>query len=292
MNKLFRKITLMSGAACSFFLVSCQEEAIETAVQPAIKNQEVAQAPPIMLAELKLSKFDNDTIIYNPDGRIKQRVSVEGYSTYRTDYKYTNNSILASKYKNDILQWKSDWRLQNGRAVELTRKDYHVGGVMGEAVSHIDYQYNNQNQLLKLLINEGKKSTVTLSYDNLGNVEKFLFVKNTNTGDEFSNLVKFEYTEYVGGPTEHDKGSTINLHVFGPQALSWMGDAYLPIFGKFGKNLLKKTVPTKFFPPFKYAYSLDANGYVKVKKNYTEKGALISNELLTYGLPALVSPKR
>jgi hypothetical protein len=292
MNKLFRKITFLSGAACSFFLISCQEEAIDTAIQPAIKHQETALAPPVMIAELRLSKFGNDTLIYNPDGRIKQRINAEGYSVFRTDYKYANNAITASKYKNDILQWRSEWRLENGRAVELKRKDYHVGGVIGEETSYIAYHYNNQNQLVKLLINEGKKRTVTLSYDNLGNVVKFLFVKNTDTGDVFQELVKFDYTEYVGSPTQHDKGSTINLHVFGPQGLSWMGDRYLPIFGKFGKSLLKKTVCSSSFPTYKYAYDLDTNGYVKDQKSYTEKGALIYSEQLKYVSPITDTYKR
>jgi hypothetical protein len=288
MNKLFRKITLMSGAACSFFLVSCQEEAIET-VQPAIKNQEVAQAPPSMIAELRLSKFGNETLSYNPDGKLKQLngtadVNKSGYSTYRIDYEYAYNSIVSTRYEDNVKQSKMEWRLNNGRAAELTKICYYSDEKTITSILHAAYQFNNQDQLVKVIIAEKDKRTLTLSYDNAGNVIKLLLVKNTDKGDQYQGLMKYEYNEYVGGPLELDKGSLINLHIFG-HALNWIGDQHLPIFGKLAKNLLKKSIVQNFATSQKHTYSFDQNGYVKEQKTQESDGEPAKSISLVYSIP-------
>lgn len=291
MKRLLRKVTIMSGLACGLFLISCQDESQVTAIQAAADAQKISQAPPAMTAALRLTKYDNDTLIYNSDGKIKQVLKTVENTKYRTDYKYANNSIVAIVYKNGISYLKKEWQLVNGRAVKFIHKDFSTGGLSGVSTSTVDYFYNDKNQLIKLISYGDAKTTITLSYDNMGNVFKFLYVRNTPGGDEFLDLVKYDYTEYVGGPTQPDKGSTIDLHVFSNKTLGWMGDPYLPIFGKFGKNLLKKITPTNYLSPAKYTYNLDANGYVKEKKTLTEKGEFIFGEQLKYAAPVKDRPE-
>jgi len=286
MNRLFNKITVTCGVACGLFLISCQKEELASAVAPATGNTAIVAAPPVMIPASKLVKFENDTITYNPDGTIKKVVEILENRIYRTEYKYAPNSVKATKYKNGQAYLKMDWQLLNGRAVNLTYKNYETGGIYGASTATVEYHYNNKNQLTKLVAFTGSKTTVTLSYDNMGNVFKFLFVSNTPDGDKFKELVNYDYTEYVGGPTQLDKGSTINLHIFNNIALRWMGDPYLPIFGNFGKNLLKKVTATSLSSPRKYAYALDANGYVKQIKYLNESGNYISSEQLIYAPPA------
>ncbi|MCF0061476.1 hypothetical protein MUK70_19760 [Dyadobacter chenwenxiniae] len=285
MNKLFKNITFMSAMTCGSFMISCQQQELSTLVQPAANDNEIVQAPPVMIPELKLSNFGKDSLIYDANGRLKRVLNIVGYLTLRTEYEYATNSVVAKYYENDQIEVTKQWTLENGRAVKLVRKYFHAPTVSGVSTMNVDYHYNNLNQLATLNTHDGYKSTITLSYDNLGNVAKVLFVNNTDQGDKFENLVKFDYTEYVGGPTEPAKGTINNLHVFGPHALDWIGDPYLPIFGKFGKNLVKKVIPTNSTQPCSYAYVLDDKGYVKEKNDLSKKGVIESTEQVKYFNP-------
>lgn len=288
MNKLLNKITLLTAVASGIILVSCQDESQVTTVQPATDTQGISLAPPLMTPNFRLSKFGNEILTYHSDGRIKQahgtaNPAYDGCSTYRIDYEYGNNSIVATKFRDNKKDTKMEWRIENGRAIELTKTGYYTNG--SKVTLHAVYHYNNKGQMSKVDLIENEKKTLTLSYDSFGNVVKFLLVRNIKTGDVFENLMTYEYTEYVGSPLEIDKGSTLNLHVFGPKTLKWIGDPYLPIFGNFGKHLLKKSIPTNFAPTYKYAYSLDANGYVKEQKILSKNGELVESKQLLYSIP-------
>jgi hypothetical protein len=289
MKKLFKQITVMSTVACGIFLISCQEEGPAALIQPADKGSELVQAPPVMVAGYRLTKNGNETLTYHTDGRVKQvsgtdNVIYAGYSTYRIDYEYAANSIVATRYQDNVKESRREWSLQNGRAVALKRTKYNSDGVTVSANIEGTYQYNALDQLKKIVMVGQEKKTYELTYDNHGNVIKFSLVKNTKKGDEFENLMKYEYTEYVGGSLETDKGKVIDTHVFS-HTLGWLGDPYLPVFGKFGKHLLKKSIRTYYPATYKYAYILDANGYVKEQKTLKMNGELIETKALHYALP-------
>ncbi|WP_026628987.1 hypothetical protein [Dyadobacter alkalitolerans] len=286
MNKLLNKITVLSGVACGLIFISCQKEEFVPAVESAAGNAAIVQAPPVMIPASRLVKFNNDTIIYNADGSTKKVIETLENRIYRTEYKYAPNSVKAIRYRNGKAYLTMDWKLSNGRATSLTYKNFETGGIYGASTSTVEYHYNNKNQLTKLVAFTGSKTTVTLTYDNMGNVFKLLYVDNTPDGDKFMELVNYEYTEYVGGPTQLAKGSTINLHVFNNIALGWMGDAYLPIFGNFGKSLVKKVTATSLASPTKFAYALDASGYVKEMKELNQQGNFISSTQLIFAPPA------
>ncbi|MCF0041308.1 hypothetical protein [Dyadobacter fanqingshengii] len=290
MKRLCRKVTIMSGVACGLFLMSCQEESQVTAIQAAEDVQKISQAPPAMTPNFRLSKFGNETLVYHSDGRIKQvngtaDPKFTGYSTYRVDYEYIGNSIVSIRYHDNVKEKKMEWQLENGRASKLKVTNYKTGGVNVLSTIHAAYQYNGQNQLVKVILMDKVLSTVTVSYDNLGNAVKFLMVNNTKKGDEFFNMMKYEYTEYVGGPVELDKGETLPMHVFGPSTLGWIGDPYLPVFGNFGKHRVKKSIRTNYPATYKYTYNLDANGYVKKLNKLKQTGEFVESKELTYAIP-------
>ncbi|MCF0065264.1 DUF4595 domain-containing protein [Dyadobacter chenwenxiniae] len=289
MKRLFKKIVLLSGLACGLFLVSCQDESRVATVQPAAGEQVISQAPPLMTPSFRLTKAGDETLTYNADGRIKQvnrpAAPNSGYSAYRTDYEYSNNAIVVTHYLDNVKEKKMEWQLENGHASKLKVTEYKAGGVNVLSTMHAAYQYNGQGQLVKVILMDKVLKTVTVSYDNLGNAVKFALVNNTENGDEFVNMMRYEYTEYVGGPLELDKGETLPMHVFGQETIGWIGDPYLPIFGKFGKNRLKKSIRTHYPATYKYTYNLDANGYVKEQTKWTKKGEFVESKQLTYAIP-------
>lgn len=290
MNKFFRKVILISGAVCGLFLISCQDESAVTAIQPSENHTGIAQAPPLMTPNFKLFKSGNETLIYNADGRIKQvngtvDPQYNGYNTYRIDYEYAGNSIVVTRYRENVKESKMEWELQNGRAAKSKLTKYNLGNSNVLSTFHAAYQYNAQDQLVKVILMDKILKKVTIDYDSNGDAVKFQMVEDTKNGDQFVNMMKYEYTEYVGGPLEIDKGETLALHVCSPSTLGSIADPYLPIFGKFGKHLLKKSIKTNYPATFRYTYKLDANGYVNEQTTLKNNGAFVESKELKYAVP-------
>lgn len=291
MNSLFTKTAFMVSLSAGLILSSCQNEHLLPATQQQLGNEASARlaAIPAAAAALKLVKHGDEQLAYYSDGRLKevQYTNSEidyGLKSLRVVYSYGadwSDWVTATRYENNFKKREMTWRIENGKAMELETAHYKLGsGGFPYLYTHAKFEYNAKQQLVKVTSTTPEKSVITFSYDGLGNLAKHLTTSGSGKSLTVNNYNEYAYSEYVGGPLDLDKNRVINTHVFGSNGLSQIGDPYLPIFGKFGTNLVK--IRHTSGPTFKFTHTLDAKGNVWSQKITYWDGQLVNDKAFIY----------
>lgn len=288
MNSSFTKTALMVSLSAGLILSSCQNENLIPATQQLADNEAGARlaAIPAATATLTLVKHGDEALSYYPDGRLKevQYSNSEldyGLKSLRVEYKYGGDWVVATRYENNFKKREMKWRIENGKATELETAHYKQGsGGFPYLYTHAKFEYNAKQQLVKVISTTPEKSVITFSYDGSGNLVKHLTTSGSGKSLTVTDYNEYAYAEYVGGPLDLDKNRVINTHVFGANGLSQVGDPYLPIFGKFGTNLVK--IRNTSGPTFKFAHTLDAKGNVRAQKISYWDGQLVKEKAFLY----------
>jgi hypothetical protein len=285
MNSLFTKTALTVTLSAGLILSSCQDKEAIAPAQETLRTDSGARIAGLPAPNYPLLKDGSEFLSYYNDGFLKEVKYTNSEADYgieelRVEYSYGDGWVSATRYEGSFKKRKMTWQIVNGRATELETEHYKIGsGAFPYLYTHAKYEYVN-NRLSKIISTDPEKSIINFSYDGFGNVSQFLWTKGTGKKLEVINLTKFEYSEYVGGPLSMDKNALANTHVFGGKGLKHLGDPYLPIFGKFGTNLVKRLYPSG--PALKFVHVFDTKGNVAEQKIYNLNGPLVKTKQFAY----------
>jgi len=292
MKSLFTKTAWAVGFSAGLMLSSCEDKESFAPMNETLPTDAGARLHANSAADSStLIKHGDELLSYYADGRLKEVVYSNskmdyGLNSLRVAYTYGYFSdwsqwVLATRYENDFKTREMTWRVKDGKATDLETAHYKLGsGGSPYLYTSATFEYNGKQQLVKVVNSTPDIATISFSYDGNGNLFKHLTTKGSGKSIKVENYNEYAYTDYVGGSLDIDHNRVINTHVFAPNGLHQIGDPYLPIFGKFGKNLVK--IKKTSGPTFKFAHTLDAKGTVKAQKITYWDGELVKNKTFIY----------
>lgn len=280
MNTLFQKTITGLGLALSLSLASCEKDNVLNPNPAGSARSGAANdvISPNLPQVYKLTKYGDATLIYNADGRLRKvtQALTRGGQACHTDYTYAAGSIRAVTYKGQLVVRDETFTLDpSGRCTESVEEGNTLyNGAYFHYTTYWKFTYNAKGQLWS---RQNKNSCVGgISYTYNADGDLILATVATSPTDGIA--ITFAYDQPVGDPILNDK---YPLNVVGVNEQ----DAYLRIFGKPGKHLVKlkteksllnnQVISNKF-----YVYTLTPDGYVTKKDEYNLFGAALTETKL------------
>lgn len=282
MNILYKRLIAVVGLAVS--VSACQENSLVTPDKPVVASAEAVNDIIVVGVPKKytLIKHGQVTLTYMADGKLQKAAYGPGPIAYPYSsviYTYGAQSIKTTAYSGNTVVLKEDYLLDgNGRCLESNETTfvfYSFGTV--ELQQGWVYQYNALGQLkTRTSKNNGEKTTYTFNAD--GDMSK---ASSTGINGNPSKDITLAYDQPAGDPILTDR-NLLNSE--------WtsLPDAYLKIFGKSSKHLLKLVTQKSFYgnqapSTYYYSYTINPDGYITEEKQFNLfNAALVSTKSYNY----------
>ncbi|TLV02208.1 hypothetical protein [Dyadobacter luticola] len=270
MKNLMKCLTAMS--VC---FASCQQGNLvnpDDSSLPSSHNMREA-AMPTTPKFYQLVKHGGSTLTYSPDGLLEkvtfENESRSNFPTYKV-YTYNANSIVSKKYSNNKLEEVITYLLDpnTGNCYESQHKAYSVSGQIQTKAKESTYAYfyNIKGQLMMRENKHNPKDYTLLNYDTVWNL-----INVTTYGDAGNGAAKvvaesnLSYNQPTGDPL------LLNLLPINCEVAN-LPDAYLRIFGKPTKYLVKMITEKGALGGRYFSYSMNADGYPTARQMYNLSG--------------------
>ncbi len=274
MNTALLKITAGLGLALSLGLASCTETSLVTPDKPMAASSASPNdiISPNLPQKHTLTKYGDATLTYYADGRLKRVMygpDVRGSLAVRQDYTYPTGQIkVITSSGNELLREETFWLDANTGRCYQSKAIKYTGDPLASIVN-LYYTYNAKGQLAGC---QSKDITGWTDYTYTADGDLSKAIDYSAFGVAILETT-FNYDAAFGDPVLPD------LY---PLNSEWtrLTDRYLKIFGKPGKHLVKlvtvKSLPGKEIKKNRlYTYTLNADGYVTVRKEFDFPSAIL-----------------
>jgi len=288
MNTLFQKIAAGIGFSLTVGLISCQEDKLVIPTQPLAETSQAVNdiISPTIPKKYTLIKHGQNTLSYYSDGRLRKvsyGLALRGSTNGYTLYTYNTQSIVASSYYGDntLIQVQTYLLDANtGRCYESQQVDYVqiAYNLTVTQESNFLYAYDEKGRLKTYSNKKYTYDRTEFAYNTDGDLSKL-----THYGKPISNAsplivaeFTFAYDQPTGDPILTDF-SPINVESAN------LPDPYLKVFGKSSKHLVKLITEKGSLGGKYYTYTLNADGYVTARKEYSLfNGAVVDTKAYDY----------
>ena len=267
MNTVLKKFTAGLSIVLSLGLASCTETSLVTPDKPtatstASPNDVIS---PTLSQKHTLTKHGEATLTYYADGRLKRVMygpDVRGSLAVHQDYTYpTGQIVVITSSGIELIREETFWLDANtGRCYQSKAIKYTGDPLM--SIVNLYYTYNAKGQLINC---QSKDITGWTDYTYTADGDLSKAIDYSAFGVAILETT-FNYDAAFGDPVMPD------LY---PLNSEWtrLTDRYLRIFGKHSKHLVKlvtvKSLPGNDIKKNRfYTYTLDADGYVAVRKEF------------------------
>ena len=278
LTKVGTLLAIMLGSA------SCEKDNLLTPEKVPTDGSGTATNAPGPVTTYTLSRYGNDTLIYDVQGRLQSVIDkpIGGVGNGdHTEYTYKIGAIKAVHMNG--LQALRDETYQtdiNGRCYELHRVVYSlVNNVPQSTTSDCVFTYDATGHLQSCTDKSNQAKGTSFTFNAAGDMVKAVgLFSMSSTADK-----TFVYDQPVGAPLQLDRQ---HINDIGTNQL----DFYLQIFGKPSVHLVKlikvKSVDGyPFLPPYNwsYVYTISVHGNVLKKEKYNGVGGpLIDTKVYNY----------
>lgn len=273
MKTFIKHITLTTSVLLSIGLISCEKDSLLTpnptgsARSAAPDDGIVVGIPQIH----KLTRYGDAMLTYADNGRLLNVTTpVRGSLSIQTDYTYSPGKIRAFSHQGKIVIHDETFTLDaSGRCTESVE-----AGAYSDI--HWIFNYTEKGQLWSIYNKNSCVGGISYAY----NTEGDMILATVATSPSDGMAITFAYNQPTNAPLLKDE---YPLNITVPKMAAH--DTYLRIFGKPSKHLPKlvsyEPSGSAAFPApsdLYYAYTLDTEGYVTKK---TEYSGLIGGQLKT-----------